>query len=107
MWAGAAKMVRIALWVAVMAEIEIYSTAVCPYCIAAKNLLQSKGLQWHEFRIDADPAARRTLLQRVPGARTVPQIFINGAHVGGFDELAAAERSGELDRLLAAGAPTA
>ena len=85
-----------------MADIEIFSTAACPYCIAAKNLLRSKGLEWREFRIDADAAARRAMLERAPGARTVPQIFINGVHVGGFDQLAAADRSGELAKLLAA-----
>lgn len=85
-----------------MADIEIYSTAMCPYCTAAKNLLQSRGLGYREFRIDADPAARRALLERAPDARTVPQIFINGVHVGGFDELASAERSGRLEKLLGA-----
>ena len=85
-----------------MADIEIYSTAMCPYCIAAKNLLQSKGLAWRELRIDTDVAARREMLQRAPGARTVPQIFINNVLVGGFDQLAAAERSGMLDELLQA-----
>ncbi|WHZ17929.1 MAG: Glutaredoxin 3 [Rhodanobacteraceae bacterium] len=85
-----------------MADIEIYSTAICPYCIAAKNLLKSKGLDWRELRIDADPAARAEMLRRAPGARTVPQIFINGTHVGGFDQLAAAERSGRLQELLQA-----
>ncbi|MBS0380796.1 MAG: glutaredoxin 3 [Proteobacteria bacterium] len=84
-----------------MADIEIYSTAVCPYCIAAKNLLKSKGLAWRELRIDTDPAARAAMLERAPGARTVPQIFINGTHVGGFDQLAAADRSGKLAELLA------
>lgn len=83
-----------------MADIEIYSTAVCPYCIAAKNLLKSRGLAWQELRIDVDPAARAAMLERAPGVRTVPQIFINGVHVGGFDQLAAAERSGRLDELL-------
>jgi glutaredoxin 3 len=83
-----------------MAEIDIYSTAMCPYCVAAKNLLKARGLDFKELRIDADPIARREMLQRAPGARTVPQVFINGTHVGGFDDLAAAERSGELDRLL-------
>ena len=83
-----------------MADIEIYSTAVCPYCIAAKNLLKAKGLTWHELRIDVDPAARAAMLERAPGARTVPQIFINGTLVGGFDQLAAAERSGKLNELL-------
>ncbi len=85
-----------------MAEIEIYSTAVCPYCVAAKNLLQSKGLSWRELRIDADANARREMLARAPGARTVPQIFINGVHVGGFDQLAAADRTGKLAELLQA-----
>lgn len=84
-----------------MADIEIYSTAMCPYCVAAKNLLQSKGLAWREMRIDTDVAARREMLQRAPGARTVPQIFINNVLVGGFDQLAAAERSGMLDEMLA------
>lgn len=83
-----------------MTDIEIYSTAVCPYCTAAKNLLKSKGLAWRELRIDADPAARAAMLERAPGARTVPQIFINGRYVGGFDQLAAAEHSGLLDELL-------
>jgi glutaredoxin 3 len=84
-----------------MAEIDIYSTAMCPYCVAAKNLLKARGLDFKELRIDADPVARREMLQRAPGVRTVPQVFINVTHVGGFDDLAAAERSGELDRLLA------
>lgn len=84
-----------------MAEIEIYSTAMCPYCVAAKNLLKARGLDFKELRIDADPVARREMLQRAPGVRTVPQVFINGTHVGGFDDLAAAERSGELTKLLA------
>jgi glutaredoxin 3 len=83
-----------------MAKIEIYSTAVCPYCIAAKNLLKSRGLNWRELRIDMDPAARAAMLERAPGARTVPQIFINGVHVGGFEQLAAADRNGTLSELL-------
>jgi len=83
-----------------MADIEIYSTAACGYCMAAKNLLKSKGLAWRELRVDTDPAARAEMLHRAPGARTVPQIFINGIHVGGFDQLAAADRSGRLIELL-------
>lgn len=86
-----------------MADIEIYSSAFCGYCTAAKNLLKAKGLVWREFRVDQDPAARAAMAERAPGARTVPQIFVNGHHVGGFDDLAAAERSGKLDELLAAG----
>ena len=86
-----------------MADIEIYASAFCGYCNAAKALLQSKGVTWREYRIDLDPAARADLQLRAPGARTVPQIFINGTYVGGFDQLAAAERSGKLAELLAGG----
>jgi glutaredoxin 3 len=85
-----------------MADIEIYSTAICPYCIAAKNLLKAKGLSWREIRIDTDAAARGAMLERSGGRRTVPQIFINGTHVGGFDDLAQADRSGALAKLLEA-----
>ncbi|TBR38996.1 MULTISPECIES: glutaredoxin 3 [Dyella] len=81
-------------------KIEIYSTAVCPYCISAKNLLKSKGLEWQEVRIDTDPAQRDAMLTRSGGRRTVPQIFINDQHVGGFDDLVAADRSGKLADLL-------
>ncbi|HEX5953235.1 MAG TPA: glutaredoxin 3 [Rhodanobacteraceae bacterium] len=88
-----------------MADIEIYSTAACGYCMAAKSLLKARGLEWRERRIDIDPAARAEMLDRAPGARTVPQIFINGTHVGGFDQLAAADRSGKLKELLAADRP--
>ena len=83
-----------------MPKIEMYSTAVCPYCTAAKNLLKSKGLEWSETRIDTDPVAFDAMRTRSGGRRTVPQIFINGAHVGGFDDLAKAERDGTLARLL-------
>lgn len=88
-----------------MPDIEIYSTAACGYCVAAKNLLKSRGLAWRELRIDTDPAARTEMLNRAPGARTVPQIFINGVHVGGFDQLAAADRSGKLSELLSCDRP--
>lgn len=83
-------------------DIEIFSTAACPYCVAAKNLLQARGLAYRELRIDTDPQARKAMLERAPGARTVPQIFINGVLVGGFDQLAAADRSGRLADLLQA-----
>ncbi|WP_413623649.1 glutaredoxin 3 [Luteibacter sp. Lutesp34] len=81
-------------------DITIYSTAVCPYCVAAKNLLKAKGLSWNEVRIDSDPAQRDVMLEKSGGRRTVPQIFINGTHVGGFDDLAAADRSGHLAQIL-------
>ena len=83
-----------------MSKIEIYSTASCPYCVAAKNLLKSKGLTWTEVRVDIDLAQRTTMLARSSGMRTVPQIFINDEHVGGYDELVAADRSGRLAQLL-------
>jgi glutaredoxin 3 len=84
-----------------MPKIEIYSTAVCPYCMAAKNLLKSKGLEWSETRIDTDPVAFDAMRTRSGGRRTVPQIFINDQHVGGFDDLVAADRDGKLGQLLA------
>ncbi|MEO7068094.1 MAG: glutaredoxin 3 [Rhodanobacter sp.] len=83
-----------------MNKIEIYSTASCPYCVAAKNLLKSKGLEWTEVRVDSDMAQRETMLARSGGRRSVPQIFINDQHVGGFDELAAADRTGKLNEWL-------
>ena len=83
-----------------MSKIEVYSTAVCPYCVSAKNLLKAKGLEWTEVRIDTDPVQRDAMLTRSGGRRTVPQIFINDQHVGGFDYLVAADRSGKLTQLL-------
>lgn len=83
-----------------MPKIEVYSTAVCPYCVAAKNLLKARGLEWTEVRIDTDAAQRDTMLARSGGRRTVPQIFINEQHVGGYDELLAADRSGKLKQML-------
>ncbi len=86
------------------AKVEIFTGANCAYCVAAKNLLKSKGLDYEEFRIDLDPARREEMLVRSANRRTVPQIFINGQHVGGFDDLAAAERSGKLAQLIGAAA---
>lgn len=83
-----------------MPKIEVYSTAVCPYCVAAKNLLKAKGLAWDEIRVDADLAQREAMLARSGGHRTVPQIFVNDQFVGGYDELVAADRSGKLAELL-------
>ena len=83
-----------------MSKIEVYSTAVCPYCVSAKNLLKAKGLEWTEVRIDTDAAQRDAMLTRSGGRRTVPQIFVNDQHVGGFDDLVAADRSGKLTQLL-------
>jgi len=83
-----------------MPKIEVYSIAVCPYCVAAKNLLKAKGLEWSEVRVDTDPVQRDAMLERSGGRRTVPQIFINDQLVGGYDDLVAADRSGKLKQLL-------
>ncbi len=84
-----------------MVPVEVYSTAICPYCVAAKNLLRQRGLDYTEIRIDTDPARRDEMLVRSGGRRTVPQIFVNGVHVGGFDDLATADRSGRLAEIAA------
>ncbi len=78
----------------------MYTTAICPYCVAAKSVLRAKGLEYSEIRIDTDPAKRDEMLTRSGGRRTVPQIFINGELVGGHDDLVAADRSGRLAQLL-------
>lgn len=83
-----------------MPKIEVYSTAVCPYCVAAKNLLKSKDLEWTELRIDSDREQFDAMLKRSNGRRSVPQIFINDHHVGGYDDLVAADRSGKLAQWL-------
>lgn len=82
-----------------MPEIVIYSTAMCPYCVRAKMLLQRKGIQWEEKRIDLDRGLMREMLQR-SNRRTVPQIFIDDYHVGGYDDMAELDAMGKLDPLL-------
>ncbi len=84
-----------------MAKITMYSTAVCPYCVAAEKLLRSKGVaEIDKIRIDLDPEQRAAMVEKT-GRRTVPQIYINETHVGGFDDLAALEHAGKLAPLLA------
>ncbi len=84
-----------------MAEIVMYSTEVCPYCIRAEQLLERKGVRNIEkIRIDLQPELRDAMIKKT-GRRTVPQIFINERHIGGYDDLAASDRTGELDALLA------
>lgn len=81
-------------------DVVMYSTAVCPYCVRAEQLLKQKGVEHIEkIRVDLDPAARDVMMEKT-GRRTVPQIFIGTMHVGGFDDLAALERDGKLDVLL-------
>ena len=82
-----------------MAEVLIYSTGYCGYCVAAKRLFEKKGVAFTEVLVDQDPAQRQHM-ERISGRRTVPQIFIGGTHVGGYDELRALDRAGGLDPLL-------
>jgi glutaredoxin 3 len=83
-----------------MPEVTMYSTGVCPYCIRAEQLLHAKGVtSLTKIRVDLEPA-RRTEMMEKTGRRTVPQIFIGAKHVGGYDDLAALDRAGELDALL-------
>ena len=84
-----------------MARVSMYSTGVCPYCQMAERLLRSKGVTAIEkIRVDLDPQ-RRTEMMEKTGRRTVPQIYIGETHVGGYDDLAALDRAGRLDPLLA------
>jgi len=85
-----------------MTKITMYCTAVCPYCVAAERLLNAKGVtQIDKVRIDLQPGLRQEMMART-GRRTVPQIYIDDRHVGGFDDLSALNARGELDPLLAA-----
>jgi glutaredoxin 3 len=81
-------------------EVVMYSTAWCGYCQRARNLLERKGVAVREVKVDEDAKEREIMLARTGGRRTVPQIFIGDRHVGGYDELAALDRAGELDTLL-------
>ncbi len=85
-----------------MPKVEIYSGAMCAYCSAAKTLLKQKGLDYTEIRIDSDPARLQEMLDRAH-RRSVPQIFIDDHHVGGYDDLVAADRSGALAKLIGGG----
>ncbi len=85
-----------------MARISMYCTAVCPYCVAAERLLKSKGIaEIEKIRVDLQPARRAEMMERT-GRRTVPQIYIDDRHVGGFDDLAALDADGALEPLLRA-----
>lgn len=86
-----------------MARIEIYTKFLCPYCARAKKLLDMKGAEYEEYEISMDGAKRQEMIQRANGRTTVPQVFIDGRHVGGSDDLAELERSGQLDPMLATG----
>ncbi len=85
------------------AKVVMYATAVCPYCVRAEALLKRKGVtDIEKIYVDREPARRQEMEARVPGARTVPQIFINDRHVGGCDDIHELDRQGKLDPLLAA-----
>ena len=80
--------------------ITVYSSAMCGYCVAAKNFLKSKGLGWHEIRVDLHPEERTRMVART-GRTTVPQIFVGDTHVGGYDDMMALHRAGGFEPLLA------
>jgi glutaredoxin 3 len=84
-----------------LAKVEIYTTTYCPYCSRAKALLKSKGVDFEEIDVTADAELRAVMTRRTGGRYTVPEIFVNGAIIGGYDELYALELSGKLDALLA------
>ncbi|HVA81460.1 MAG TPA: glutaredoxin 3 [Candidatus Binataceae bacterium] len=84
-----------------MAKVEIYTTTFCPFCVRAKSLLKTKGVAFTEIDVTDDDALREKMVELSGGRRTVPEIFINGAIVGGYDELRALNDRGELDKLLA------
>ena len=81
-------------------KIEIYTTLVCPFCIRAKQLLDSKGVMYYETDVTTRLSLRKAMAERAGGRTSVPQIFIDGQHIGGCKDLLALERSGQLDRLL-------
>ncbi|MGD8591464.1 MAG: glutaredoxin 3 [Gammaproteobacteria bacterium] len=81
------------------AKVEVYSTALCPYCSRARRLLEKKGVQFTEYQVDTDARLRAEMEQR-SHRTSVPQIFIDGRHIGGFDDMAELDIDGELDKLL-------
>ena len=81
------------------AHVVMYHTAMCPYCVRAERLLESKGVQVEKIRVDLDPEQKTIMMQKT-GRRTVPQIYVGDTHVGGFDDLYALDQSGRLDPLL-------
>lgn len=85
-------------------EITVYTSAICGYCVAAKQFLKSQGLQWNEVRIDLDSAAREAMMTRARRT-SVPQIFVGETHVGGYDDMMALHRKGGFLPLLEGAAP--
>ncbi|MEN8831229.1 MAG: glutaredoxin 3 [Pacificibacter sp.] len=83
-----------------MQPVTLYTTPICPFCVAAKRLLDSKGVEYTDIDVMANPDLRAEMMQRANGRHTVPQIFVGETHVGGCDELHQLERAGKLDPLL-------
>jgi glutaredoxin 3 len=83
----------------IMTEVQIYATAICPYCVRARHLLERKGVAYQEIRVDRDRDQRKVMIQR-SNRTTVPQIFIGDDHIGGYDDMAALDEAGKLDVLL-------
>jgi glutaredoxin 3 len=81
-------------------KVELYTTMFCPYCARARNLLQKKGVPFSDIDVMTDDERRQEMIARAGGRHTVPQIFIDGRHIGGSDELAALDLEGKLDPLL-------
>jgi glutaredoxin 3 len=90
-----------------VAKVEIYTTTYCPFCTRAKSLLKSKNIAFVEIDVTEDDALREKMIELSGGRRSVPEIFINGKIIGGFDELKALNDAGKLDGLLAESAPAA
>ena len=84
-----------------MQPVTLYTTPICPFCVAAKRLLDSKGVDYTDIDVMSEPERRAEMMQRANGRHTVPQIFVGETHVGGCDELHELERNGKLDPLLA------
>ncbi len=83
-----------------MTDVTIYTTQLCPYCHAAKTLLNKKGVAFREIDVSYDPDGRRSMMERAGGRRSVPQVFVGETHVGGSDDLHALDAAGKLDPLL-------
>jgi glutaredoxin 3 len=83
-----------------VAKVEVYTTPYCPYCVRAKSLLNSKGVAFEEIDVSGNAALREKMIKMSGGRRTVPEIFINGRIIGGYDELRVLETAGKLDPLL-------
>jgi glutaredoxin 3 len=84
-----------------LAKVEVYTTTFCPFCVRAKSLLKQKGVAFEEIDVGADSELRAAMIERAGGRRTVPEIFINGQIIGGYDDLKALDDAGGLDPLLA------